>query len=81
MKEIKINMNQLCKVKLDTKGIRKIEEDYERHGLQNVKLKLDEHGYYETQLWCLFEYFGDEFRLGNNHPPFMNIIMLESEAK
>lgn len=79
MKEININMNQQCKVKLNSKGIRKIEESYEICGLQNVKLKLDEDGYYQTQLWCLFEYFGDEFVLGNNHPPFMNIIMLETK--
>lgn len=82
--EVKISMNDKVKVKLTDYGIMLLKK---RHDELNKKikenggkgnsfeLKLDEDGYYETQLWSLMEKFGDHCGLAKEYPFEMDIII------
>ena len=41
----------------------------------SFELKLDEDGYYETQLWSLMEKFGDHCGLAKEYPFEIDIII------
>ena len=63
MKEMHININSMVKVKLSDEALRKYkeklenDETYKRLGIK-PKIKIDENGYYKTQLWCFMRDFG-----------------------
>lgn len=69
MKEVHININSIIKVKLSDKALQKYkekldnDETYKRLGIK-PKIKIDENGYYETQLWCFMRDFGDMMYCG-----------------
>lgn len=62
--DFKFNANKMVKVKLTKKGEellkRQQKEFYNVIGEENetIDLKLDENGYYETQLWMLMKNLG-----------------------
>ena len=62
MNRIELNLNQSVKVKLDKKALerkqKKIDEFNEKFNL-NVKLPIDDEGYYKDQLWRIIKDFGD----------------------
>lgn len=83
---MKINMNDVVKVKLTDKGIAVLKQKHELlnsiikkqngKGIGEFKLKIDENGYYSTQLWMLFEDFGSEINAGCEVPFENNMILV-----
>lgn len=73
--DFKFNFNQTVKVKLTSKGeevIKKKHKDYDEkikskgfnlESFSNFELKIDDEGYYETQLWSLMRDFGEYMHL------------------
>lgn len=62
LNKIEINLNQTVKVKLDKKAFdRKQKEidEYNKKFNENMKLPIDDEGYYVAQLWCIMQDFGD----------------------
>lgn len=78
MADFKFNVNQQVKVKLTEKGIKILKEKHDslnehiisRGGtpLGEFELRLDEDGYYRTQLWCLMHDFGKHMFIGTDNP-------------
>ena len=77
MSEVKINLNDSVKVKLTDKGIDILKKQHKElyakvlmagGEYREHNLRLDEEGYYKTQLWCLFRYFGEHISLGVESP-------------
>lgn len=68
MKYVKVNMNDAVKVKLTEEGIAILKQQHDemnafllargRKGLEDYSPRLDEDGYYQDQLWSLFQTFG-----------------------
>lgn len=61
---MKINLNDVCIVKLTNFGNSLYEAHYKRSP------KPDEHGYVRFQLWELFQFLGPHMYLGMNEVPF-----------
>jgi len=85
---MEFNINQTAKVKLSGYGIEilmkrhyEFQERMENMNPDYVKkpftLKLDEEGYYESQLWRIMETFGGD-NMGMSKHPFGSQIILES---
>ena len=85
---MEFNINHTAKVKLTSYGIEVlINRHYEfEERIKNVNpayekkpftLKLDEEGYYESQLWMIMETFGGD-NMGISKQPFDSRIILES---
>lgn len=61
---LKINLNQQCKVKLNEKAVKHLQCQYDKiNNLYdnniNLKIEFDKDGYYHTQLHTLMRDFGD----------------------
>jgi hypothetical protein len=73
--KIEINLNDPIKVKLTELGVNILKEIKEytkkKYNLSDddFNYKVDDEGYYHTQLWCFMNEFGDH--LGNG---FENVI-------
>jgi len=84
MEEIKFNMNDSVKVKLSDLGISILKTRHEKVRMMfpsagDFQLKLDEDGYYKTQLHDLFNQFGNYFYMGSIGLPFeTNIVLIKS---
>lgn len=79
---VKTNMNYAVKVKLNEDGIdilhKQHDELYRHNGFlapRPFTLKLDEEGYYRTQLWALMQDFGPHISVGRI-PPFDTDILI-----
>lgn len=73
----KININDMVRVKLTEEALEILKTNHEtlREAYPKIdkwKSPVDEKGYYETQLWSLFQDFGDKMILGRI-PPFIEI--------
>ncbi len=88
--DFKVNANMGVKVKLTDFGISILKEQHEKlnefikerggDGLGDFELRLDEDGYYSTQLWTLMNKFGHVMTMGHNEVPFhLNIIIENGE--
>lgn len=83
MEDIKFNMNDYVKVKLTELGIDILKTRHEKikvlfPSIGEFELKLNEDGYYKTQLHDLFNTFGNYFYMGAIGLPFeTNIILLK----
>jgi hypothetical protein len=72
------NMNDTVKVKLSEIGIARLKELHESLnetvrqindvGIKEWELKFDDEGYYKTQLWRLFQDFGDMIGVAKQSP-------------
>lgn len=64
---MKVNMNDNVRVKLTDRGRQILRQNWAKYGVQ-YEIREDEDGYYQTQLWCLFQDFGKSIRIGGNLP-------------
>lgn len=78
----KFNINDRVKIKLTDLGCKILADDFnkwspiEKRTPDYYKGQCDENGFYEMQLWCIMERFG-EF-IGMAIPsPFENVILLK----
>ena len=87
--DFKVNINMFVKVKLTDYGIAILKERHdilndaiEKNGGQGFgefEVKLDEDGYYRTQMWELMKDFGDAMNFSNRNPFDLNIIITNGE--
>lgn len=85
--EFKVNANENVKVKLTEYGVEILRERHNKlyQGLNALceaypfELKLDDEGYYVTQLWILFSIFGNSMSMSGKLPFDMNIIIRNGE--
>lgn len=87
--DFKVNINQEVKVKLTEYGISILKEQHDElnkwietrggKGLGEFELRLDEDGYYSTQIWMLMNQFGHVIRMGNKNPFNLEIIIKGGE--
>ena len=84
MREIKFNVNYQVRVKLTPYGVSCLYKNYQRQkeiwegvGLNQFTIRLDEDGYYRTQLWSLMQEFGEHIHLSRT--PFETEIILLTE--
>lgn len=85
----KVNANMGVKVKLTDFGISVLKEQHEElnkwvkarggKGLGGFELRLDEDGYYSTQLWMLMSKFGHVMSMSNEIPFNLDIIIENGE--
>lgn len=84
---MKINLNEKVKVKLTDLGIKILKQDHDKtnellkqHGGKGNPfiLRLDEEGYYETQLWHLMSVFGQHLGSGLDSPFDMDLVLNET---
>jgi hypothetical protein len=85
----KFNINCPVKVKLTHVGVEILKNKRESlnkfitsrggNGLGELEIKLDENGYYTTQMWCLMNDFGENMRLGEELPFEAEAILCEGE--
>lgn len=73
MQEFKVNINDAVRVKLTEFGVEILRKRHEqlnevllRHGakIEPFVLRLDDKGYYNTQLWMLMNIFGPYSNIG-----------------
>ena len=79
--EIKFNINDYVRVKLTPYGISCLYKRYlkdREYWNKNNKFCVvtDDDGYYETQLWCLMQEFGEYMTMGIGQTPFETEIIL-----
>jgi len=87
--DFKFNVNNYVKVKLTERGkeiLRDRHEELDHHiksrggkGVGTFILRLDEEGYYKTQLWMLMETFGEHISIASEPPFETDIILLSGE--
>jgi hypothetical protein len=87
--DFKVNANMRVKVKLTDFGISILKSQHDElnehikerggKGFGEFKLKLDEEGYYCTQLWMLMSIFGQKMSMGIKNPFDLNIIITNGE--
>ena len=87
--DFKVNLNQEVKVKLTEYGISILKEQHDElnkwieirggKSLGEFELRLDEYGYYSTQIWMLMNKFGHAIRMGNKNPFNLEIIIKGGE--
>lgn len=77
------NINGNVKVKLNPGGVKILEDEHNRlqrylkpESRKEFELRLDDDGYYRTQMWVLMQDFGPHIRL-SCEPPFETEIILE----
>lgn len=88
---MKINLNDEVKVKLTEVGVQRLaelhyelNEDVKRRngkGLGHFVLRLDQDGYYKTQLWALCDKFSPFMKLGSESAFKDNEIIIKDEFK
>lgn len=84
-----VNANENVKVKLTDFGISVLKERHDElnnfmkqqggKGLEKFELRLDEEGFYRTQLWSLMNEFGHVMSMGYEVPFNLNIIITNGE--
>lgn len=89
--DLTININDPVKVRLTSYGVGILREKHETlnaaivnsggRGLLSFEVPLDAEGYYNTQLWCLMQAFGDHIRMGTDLPFEANIILKAVKIK
>jgi hypothetical protein len=87
--DFKVNANMEVKVKLTDFGISILKRQHDElnehikerggKGLGEFELRLDEEGYYCTQLWMLMSKFGHEMSMGIKIPFDLNIIITNGD--
>lgn len=86
--KVVLNMNESVKVKITDFGIKvlkqrhdELNEKIKARGGKGTKfeLKLDEDGYYTTQLWHLMNIFGEYAGLAAEPPFDINIVIERTE--
>ena len=84
---MKYNINYNVKVKLNESGKKILEDEHNRlqelikpEGRRRFELKLDNEGYYKTQMWDLMQTFGPHVHL-SCEPPFETEIILTEITK
>lgn len=87
--DFKVNVNEMVKVKLTKFGISILKQQHDEldtfvkaqggKGLGEFDLRLDEEGYYKTQLWMLMNNFGHAMEMTNENPFEMEIIVINGE--
>jgi hypothetical protein len=87
--DFKVNANMGVKVRLTDFGISILKEqhnelnkrikDHGGQGLGEFELRLDEEGYYSTQLWMLMSKFGHVMSMTNKIPFHLDIIIQNGE--
>lgn len=87
--DFKVNCNMGVKVKLTPAGVEILRKRRERlnkivasrggKGFGEFELKVDEDGYYKTQLWMLFETFGSSMSVTQDQPFHLDIIIEDGE--
>jgi hypothetical protein len=70
VKEIKVNINNHCRVKLTPKGIAIYREHFSKYQHVDPNPKLDSEGYLREQLWSIIHIFGSELFSGIDSTPF-----------
>lgn len=85
----RVNANMGVRVRLTDYGISILKERHDRLnesikenngvGLGDFELKLDENGYYHTQLWILMSIFGDVIGWNGKNPFDLDIIIENGE--
>lgn len=85
----KVSVNEMVKVKLTDFGVDVLRQRHnelvefirERTGndIGPLTLKLDDEGYYKTQLWHLMWEFGEYIKPGHKAPFELDIIMTNGE--
>lgn len=75
--EIRLNVNQRCRVKLTELGIRHYREHWRRYGIE-AEPKTDADGWYRDQLWSVMSIFGDALFCGGRIP-FETEIVVEPD--
>ncbi len=81
IKNLKINLNQECKVKLDKKALEKLQTSYDKYNKnfnENARINIDNEGYYHTQLHSLMSDFGD--MICGCYSPFENCAIILDEV-
>lgn len=84
---VEVNLNQTVKVKLTSHGIGILRDFHNEkqdkihfinHSYEKLpfKLRLDDEGYYTTQMWTLMQTFGNHVGLGRRSP-FDIVILIE----
>ena len=87
--DFKVNLNQVVKVKLTEYGVSVLKEQHDElnawiklrggKSLGEFELRLDEDGYYSTQIWMLMSKFGHAMRMGNENPFNLEVIIKGGE--
>ena len=82
--EIKFNINYHVKVKLTPYGVsclykNHLKDNEYRNKNNKFCIMIDDDGYYETQLWCLMQEFGEYIGMGMRQTPFETEIILVNE--
>lgn len=87
--DFKVNANQSVKVKLTGFGERILRERHQElhegikerngKGLEPFELRVDEEGYYITQLWMLMSTFGHVMSMGYEIPFNLDIVITNGE--
>jgi hypothetical protein len=85
----KVNVNMFARVKLNELGVSILKEQHDElnkriherggEGFGEFKLKLDDEGYYRTQLWIIMWKFGSLMKAGIEQPFDTNIIIENGE--
>ena len=75
MTDLKIDLNDMVRVKLTEEGIRRytararrLNKIYPAARCRPLLPTLDAEGYYRAQLWTIIQDYGDKIRLGNKLP-------------
>lgn len=79
-----VNVNEIVKVKLTDVGINILKQQHEElnerikkvngKGIGEFEIKLDNDGYYSTQLWVLMNTFGHSMTMSSEEPFHLDIV-------
>lgn len=87
--DFRVNLNEEVKVKLTEYGMSILKEEHDLlnkfieqrggKGFGEFELRLDEDGYYSTQIWMLMSKFGHAMRMGIKNPFNLDVIIKGGE--
>ena len=87
--DLKVNANAGVKVKLTKLGVNILKHKHDElnahikdrggEGFGEFTLRLDDDGYYSTQLWTLMQDFGPYMSIGSEPPFSLDIIVTDGE--
>jgi hypothetical protein len=78
IKEIRVNINNYCRIKLTENGVAIFINYYVKYGMTRTPV-LDSEGYLREQLWCVMKIFGDYSDWGGSDSPFESEIIIEGD--
>ena len=88
--DFKFNINNYVKVKLTDYGVSVLKKHHDARNLESLalggeglgefELKVDQDGYYVTQLWKLMSIFGNHMFYGGNISFETNVILVDGEV-